>query len=128
MPTIVVARCSLGTLNHILLTVNASKAYGLDVMGLVMNGFPQRETAVDKQLLTAVKKLAGVEVLCVIPKVAEVTNIHFKIEETVVDKILPSCILELLSPRCLKNDLKWEATYRSLPSTSRTAGISSNAA
>jgi dethiobiotin synthetase len=89
VPTIVVARCSLGTLNHILLTVNASKAYGLDVMGLVMNGFPQRETAVDKQLLTAVKKLAGVEVLCVIPKVAEVTNIHFKIEETVVDKILP---------------------------------------
>ena len=89
VPTIVVARCSLGTLNHILLTVNASKAYGLDVMGLVMNGFPQRETAVDKQLLTAVKKLAGVEVLCVIPKFAEVTNIHFKIEEIVVDTILP---------------------------------------
>jgi len=89
VPTIVVARCSLGTLNHILLTLNASKAYGLDVVGLVMNGFPQRETAVDKQLLTAVKKLAGVEVLCVIPKVAEVTNIHFKIEEIVVDKILP---------------------------------------
>jgi hypothetical protein len=58
-------------------------------MGLVMNGFPQRETAVDKQLLTAVKKLAGVEVLCIIPKVAEVTNIHFKIEEIVVNKILP---------------------------------------
>ncbi len=89
VPTIVVARCSLGTLNHILLTVNASKAYGLDVMGLVMNGFPQRETTVDKQLLTAVKKLAGVEMLCVIPKVAGVTNIHFKIEEIVVDKILP---------------------------------------
>ncbi|MFZ0894517.1 MAG: dethiobiotin synthase [Candidatus Nitrosopolaris sp.] len=89
VPTIVVARCSLGTLNHILLTVNASKAYGLDVMGLVMNGFPQRETAEDKQLLTAVKKLAGVEVLCIIPKVVEATNIHFKIEEIVVDKILP---------------------------------------
>jgi dethiobiotin synthetase len=89
LPTIVVARCSLGTLNHILLTVNASRAYGLDVIGLVMNGFPQRETAVDKQLLIAVKKLAGVEVLCVIPRVAEVTNMHFKIEEILVDKILP---------------------------------------
>jgi len=88
IPTIIVARCSLGTLNHILLTVKASKAFDLDVIGLVMNGYPQRETAVDKQLITAIKILAGVEVLCVIPKVADVTNIHFKIEETVVDKIL----------------------------------------
>jgi dethiobiotin synthetase len=87
LPIIVVARCSLGTLNHILLTVNASKAYGLDVMGLVMNGYPQRERAVDKQLVIAVKKLAGVEVLCVVPKI-EVTNIHFKLEDIVVDKIL----------------------------------------
>jgi len=68
--------------------VKASKAYGLDVMGLIMNGYPQRETAVDKQLVTAVKNLTGVDVLCVIPKVAEVTNIHFKLEDKVVDKIL----------------------------------------
>jgi dethiobiotin synthetase len=88
IPTIIVARCTVGTLNHILLTVKASKDYGLDVMGLVMNGFPQRETAVDKQLVTAVKNLAGVEVLCVIPKIAEVANIHFKLEDIIVDKIL----------------------------------------
>jgi dethiobiotin synthetase len=68
--------------------VKASKDYGLDVMGLVMNGFPPRETAVDKQLVTAVKNLAGVEVLCVIPKIAEVANIHFKLEDIIVDKIL----------------------------------------
>lgn len=88
IPTIIVARCSLGTLNHILLTVKASKAYGLDVMGLVMNGYPQRETAADKQLITAVGNLTNLDVLCVIPKVAEVTKIHFKLEEIVVDKIL----------------------------------------
>src|SRR5437899_3123445 len=88
IPTIIVARCSLGTLNHILLTVKASKAYGLDVMGLVMNGYPQKETAVDKQLVTAVGNLTNLDVLCVIPKVAEVTNIRFKLEEILVDKIL----------------------------------------
>lgn len=88
LPVIVVARCTPGTFNHILLTVNASKAYGLDVMGLIMNGYPKRERTVDKQLVIAVKKLAGVEVLCVIPKIAEVTNIHFKLEDIVVDKIL----------------------------------------
>ena len=88
LPIIVVARCSPGTFNHILLTVNASKTYGLDVMGLVMNGYPQRERDIDKQLVIAVKKLAGVEVLCIVPKIAEVTNIHFKLEDIVVDKIL----------------------------------------
>jgi dethiobiotin synthetase len=88
IPTIIVARCSLGTLNHILLTVKVSRAYGLDVMGLVMNGYPQQETAVDKRLVTSVKNLAGVDVLCVIPKVTKVKIIHFKLEETVVDNIL----------------------------------------
>jgi hypothetical protein len=53
-----------------------------------MNCYPQKETAVDKYLVTAVKNLAGVDVLCVIPKVAEVTNIHLKLEDKVVDKIL----------------------------------------
>lgn len=86
LPIIVVARCSTGTFNHILLTVNASKSYGLDIMGLVMNGYPQRERAVDKLLVKAVKRLAGVEVLCVVPKIA--SNINFKLEDMAVDKIL----------------------------------------
>jgi dethiobiotin synthetase len=88
LPIIVVARCTPGTLNHILLTVNASKAYGLDIIGLVMNGYPQRERAVAKELVIAVKKLAGVEVLSVVPKIAKVTNTHFKLEDKIVDKIL----------------------------------------
>jgi dethiobiotin synthetase len=88
LPIIIVARCSLGTFNHILLTVNGSKAYGLDIMGLVMNGYPQKERAVDRHLVSAITRLAGVEVLCVVPKIAGVTNIHFKLEDTVVDKIL----------------------------------------
>jgi dethiobiotin synthetase len=104
VPTIIVARCSLGTLNHILLTINASKAYGLGVMGLVMNGFPQSESAEDKQLLKAVKKLAGVEVLCVIPRVADVTNRHFKVEEIVVDKILPKLDIGTFIPDILKGE------------------------
>ncbi|HET7149322.1 MAG TPA: dethiobiotin synthase [Candidatus Nitrosopolaris sp.] len=89
VPTIIVARSSLGTLNQILLTVNTSQAYGLDVLGLVMNKFPQKATAVDKQLLAAVKKLAGVEVLCVIPRIVKLTNRCSKIDKIVVDNILP---------------------------------------
>lgn len=88
LPIIVVARCATGTFNHILLTLNASKAYGLDIMGMVMNGYPLRESAVDKQLVIAINKLAGVEVLCVVPRVARVKNKRFKLEDIVVDRIL----------------------------------------
>ncbi|MGC2573735.1 MAG: dethiobiotin synthase [Candidatus Nitrosopolaris sp.] len=87
MPTIVVARCSIGTFNHTLMTLSVSKTYDLDVMGLVMNGYPRRQRAEDRQLIIAVKRLAGVEVLCVIPRILT-SNIHFKLEEMVVDKIL----------------------------------------
>jgi dethiobiotin synthetase len=88
LPIIVVARCSLGTFNHILLTVNASKDYGLKVIGLILNGYPQREKPVDKQLVIAVKKMAQVEVLCVIPKISSAKNEQFKLEDIVVDRIL----------------------------------------
>jgi dethiobiotin synthetase len=88
LPIVVVARCSPGTFNHILLTVKASKDYGLDVIGLVLNGIPQKETAVDKQLVIAINKLAGVEVLCVVPRIAKVKNKRFKLEDIVVDRIL----------------------------------------
>jgi dethiobiotin synthetase len=75
LPVIVIARCTTGTFNHILLTVNASKAYGLDIMGLL---YPQRERAVDRQLVNAVKRLAAVEVLCTVPKISKNT-IHFRL-------------------------------------------------
>ena len=87
LPIIVVARFSPGTFNHILLTVKASKDYGLDVIGLVLNGSPQKETAVDKQLVIAVNKLAGVKVLCVVPKIAKVENRRFNLEDIVVDRL-----------------------------------------
>jgi dethiobiotin synthetase len=87
IPAIVVARCSIGTFNHTLLTLSVLKTYDLDVMGLVMNGYPRRQRAEDKQLVIAVKRLAGVEVLCVIPRIAT-SNVHFKLEKMVVDKIL----------------------------------------
>jgi dethiobiotin synthetase len=91
IPTIVVARCSIGTFNHTLLTLSVSKNYDLDIRGLVMNGYPTRQRAEDKQLIIAVKRLAGVELLCVVPKITEKT-IHFKLQDIVVDRILETCM------------------------------------
>ena len=39
----------------------------------------------DKQLVIPVEKLAGVEVLCVIPRIVT-SNVHFKLEEMVVHR------------------------------------------
>jgi dethiobiotin synthetase len=89
VPTIVVARCSIGTFNHTLLTLKVSVAYDLDVMGLIMNGYPRRQRAEDSQLITAVKRLAAVEVLCVIPKITE--NTRFRLKDIVIDRILEIC-------------------------------------
>ncbi len=88
LPIIVVARCSLGTFNHILLTANASKDYGLKVIGLILNGYPQRERVEDKQLVIAVKKMARVEVLCVIPQILNANTKSFRLDDMVVDRIL----------------------------------------
>ena len=88
IPTIVVARCSIGTFNHTLLTLSVSKTYNLDVIGLVMNGYPLTETAADKQLVIAIEKIAGINVLCVVPKIAVARNKHFKILDDIADKIL----------------------------------------
>ena len=46
-------------------------------------------------MITAVKKLAAVEVLCVVPKFTENT-IRFRLKEIVVDRILEIGIRDLL--------------------------------
>jgi dethiobiotin synthetase len=81
LPTILVARGTLGTLNHILLTIEVSNAYGLDLQGLVMNRFPSKPRVLDSQLINAVKQLVGTELLSVLPKVVDVKHLHFRFDE-----------------------------------------------
>jgi len=41
LPVIIVARPKLGTINHTLLTIEASRQRGLDVLGVIINRYPQ---------------------------------------------------------------------------------------
>jgi len=43
MPVVVVARSSLGTINHTLLTIEALRARSIEIAGIVMIGDPNRE-------------------------------------------------------------------------------------
>ena len=64
LPAIVVARTTLGTINHTLLTVEALRARGLEVAGVVMNGSPNPENR------EAIATFGRVDVLGEIPPLA----------------------------------------------------------
>ena len=61
LPLIVVARTGLGTINHTLLTVEAARAAGLEVAGIVMTPWADPEPIEESNRAT-VERLAGVPV------------------------------------------------------------------
>ena len=62
LPVVVAAACGLGTINHSLLTVEAARAAGLTVAGVVMTPWPDRSSAIERSNRETVERLAGVPV------------------------------------------------------------------
>ena len=73
LPTIIVARSRLGTLNHILLTIKICRDYDLSIQGIIINGMPQRPGIVEKNLGPVIQELSNVRVLSVIPRLKNLT-------------------------------------------------------
>jgi len=68
LPLIVVARAGLGTVNHTLLTIEAARARGLELTGVVLNG-ESDESATDNA--TLIEAGSGVRVLAQVPRLAD---------------------------------------------------------
>ena len=68
LPLVVVARAGLGTVNHTLLTIEAAKARGLEIAGVVLNGKNDESTAGNAALSEAG---SGVRVLAQVPRLAD---------------------------------------------------------
>lgn len=83
LPTIIVARATLGTLNHIILTIQICRCYGLNVQGIIVNGMPERRGIVQRYLVPTIEELTDVQVLCVIPRIK---NITYKILGSFIEK------------------------------------------
>lgn len=66
-PLVVVARRSLGTLNHTLLTLEAAAARGLPVAGLVVNETAPPTTLADETNVAELRRRIGVPLLAVVP-------------------------------------------------------------
>jgi dethiobiotin synthetase len=62
LPVVVAAESGLGTINHSLHTVDAARAAGLVVAGVVMTPWPDRPSAMERSNRETVERLAGVRV------------------------------------------------------------------
>jgi malonyl-CoA O-methyltransferase len=63
LPILLVARSTLGTINHTLLSLAALRSRGLPVAGVVLNGPPNAGNR------TAIERFGGVRVLAELPRV-----------------------------------------------------------
>jgi dethiobiotin synthetase len=68
---VIIARRSLGTLNHTLLTIEAARSRGLPIAGLVMNEpTPAADLAAETNV-AELRRLAGLPILAVVPHARE---------------------------------------------------------
>lgn len=69
LPVVIVTRPDLGTINHTLLTIDAVRAAGLDVAGLVINGYDFLDASIAEQTVADVLVEWGqTRVLSVVPR------------------------------------------------------------
>ena len=62
LPVVIAAHTGLGTINHTLLTVEAARAAGLHVAGVVMTPWPERPQPIEQSNRSTVERLGGVRV------------------------------------------------------------------
>jgi dethiobiotin synthetase len=63
LPVLIVARPSLGTINHTLLTVHWARAAGLAVAGIVISGYPDEPGVAERTSPAVIESLSGIPIL-----------------------------------------------------------------
>lgn len=91
MPLIIVARPNLGTINHTLLTIAYARQHGLQVAGVVISGYEEKEAGIVEQTNPGlIEEYSGVPVLGVVPWIYDLSR------EKVISTIQQSIRWELL--------------------------------
>jgi len=96
LPIIIVARPNLGTINHTVLTVKVARQLGIEVLGVIINGFKAAEAGIaEKTNPEVIAELADVPILGIVPYIEDLDSNVDKIdlakifEENVeIDKIV----------------------------------------
>lgn len=79
---IIVATPKVGTINHILLTIELCKNYDIPIIGLIFNKMPLKPSIVEEKTPSFVEKLTKIPVLATIP-----TFINLKFNDPFLKKI-----------------------------------------
>jgi len=69
LPLLIVARPGLGTINHTLLTIAAALRADLQVLGVIINRYPENPGRVEKNNPKAITDFSGVPVLALVPEI-----------------------------------------------------------
>lgn len=67
LPLVVVARPGLGTINHTLLTLEAARAAGLRIAGVVITPWPAEPTTMERDNRATIARLGDVDVATLLP-------------------------------------------------------------
>lgn len=73
LPVLLVGRAGLGTISHTCMSVEALRARGVRLRGIVLNGFTGRDVS-ERTNAMAIKRLTGVSVLATLPWIPRVRS------------------------------------------------------
>jgi dethiobiotin synthetase len=91
LPTIIVAGPKLGTINHTLLTVKICNDFGLNLLGIIVNGMPAKASLLKKETVETIRELGKARILSVIPfmKNSTLKNVSYILENNLdIKKII----------------------------------------
>ncbi|RUM61673.1 MAG: ATP-dependent dethiobiotin synthetase BioD, partial [Persephonella sp.] len=74
VPVIIVAKSTLGTINHTVLTVRALKNEGVYIKGIIMNKYPQNPDWVVKTNPEVIKEMTGIDKIIKIPYLEDISE------------------------------------------------------
>ena len=87
LETIIVARATLGTLNHTIMTIKTCQQYEIPVKGIIVNYFDERGTPAEKNAPTTLYELTGLPILGIVPFVKDYNKLDTMVNilERVID-------------------------------------------
>ncbi len=100
LPLLVVARPGLGTINHTALTVAAARQAGIEVMGTIINRYPEKPSLAQQTNPGVIEVITGVPIMSLVPEVADLEEPEGRAAflaaiEDVAEKFLHKSSLEL---------------------------------
>jgi dethiobiotin synthetase len=87
IPALIVARSTMGTINHTLLTIEALKNRRIKIVGVILNSIEKEKKIIIEDNVKIIKKLGKVEVFGVVPYFKEVKNAVEWVERNIAGKI-----------------------------------------